>query len=416
MIAYPWSRAEQLPPQRRGWRSYVYRNLSALAVTVMVVLLIGFVLYPYMVITVPSGHVGVLWKRFTGPGIHCWCILPSGTVLNPTEIRNEGLTIIWPWDKLFIYDLRLQIAKEKYNAISKDGVSVTAEVTVQYQLNQKSAAVLHEFMGPQYLNTVLSPEVGTQTRLVISNYIAEDVYSSEREKIQNEIAKRTKDALSKHLDDVFQVSASEQENPGQFRNLTQQSIKVINVLVLGIELPSQIVAAINNKAEQFYRIQEYKYRAQREAEESERKQIEANGIAAFQKTVSQGISDSYLRWRGIEATLALAQSQNTKIIIVGGGKDGLPIILGNVDAVPPANPVRKPGDDGAPSEKPQETTPGQKSDTKPNPGPPKASPAAESKPSSPLDLSDLKDLLSRLTGTTGSPDADKPAHSGAGAK
>ena len=103
--------------------------------------------------------------------------------------------------------------------------------------------------------------------------------------------------------------------------------------MLGIELPPEIVGAINRQTQQFYQIQEFKYRVEREAQELTRKQIEANGIAAFQRTVSEGISDLYLRWRGIEATLALAQSQNSKIVIIGGGKDGLPIILGNVDNV-----------------------------------------------------------------------------------
>ena len=101
--------------------------------------------------------------------------------------------------------------------------------------------------------------------------------------------------------------------------------------MLSIELPPAIVAAINRQTEQFYQIQEYKFRVEREVEEAKRKQVEANGIAAFQKTVSKGISDSYLRWRGIEATLALAQSRNAKIVIIGSGKQGLPIILGNMD-------------------------------------------------------------------------------------
>ena len=119
----------------------------------------------------------------------------------------------------------------------------------------------------------------------------------------------------------------------------QNSILILDTPVLGIELPLEIVAAINRQTQQFYEIQEFKYRVEREAQESRRKQIEANGIAAFQQTVSKGISDSYLRWRGIEATLALAQSQNSKIVIIGGGKDGLPIILGNVDSAPAAGAV-----------------------------------------------------------------------------
>ena len=129
----------------------------------------------------------------------------------------------------------------------------------------------------------------------------------------------------------MQPEAIEQPDPKHYNNLLQGSIQILDTLVLSIELPPAIIGAINRQTEQFYEIQEYKFRVEREAQESKRKQIEANGIAAFQQTVSQGISDSYLRWRGIEATLALAQSHNAKIVIIGTGKDGLPIILGNVD-------------------------------------------------------------------------------------
>ena len=134
----------------------------------------------------------------------------------------------------------------------------------------------------------------------------------------------------------------EQPDPKHYNGFLQDAIQILDTLVLSIELPPDIVAAINRQTEQYYMIQEYKFRVQREAEESKRKQIEADGIAAFQKTVSQGISDSYLRWRGIEATLQLAQSPNTKIVIIGTGKDGLPIILGNRYAGRAGAPVAMP--------------------------------------------------------------------------
>jgi hypothetical protein len=108
-----------------------------------------------------------------------------------------------------------------------------------------------------------------------------------------------------------------------------------DVLVTGIELPAAIVAAINRKTEQYYIAEEYKFRVEREKRESERKKIEAEGIRDFQQTVTQGISESYLRWRGIEATLQLSQSTNAKVVVIGSGKDGLPIILGNVDSPAP---------------------------------------------------------------------------------
>jgi prohibitin 2 len=112
-----------------------------------------------------------------------------------------------------------------------------------------------------------------------------------------------------------------------------------DTLVLGLVLPPAVNAAINRKIEQYYLVQEYGFRVEREKKESERKQIEANGIRDFQQTVTQGISDSYVRWRGIEATLQLAQSPNTKIVIIGSGKDGLPVILGNVDTPMQPNPA-----------------------------------------------------------------------------
>ena len=110
-----------------------------------------------------------------------------------------------------------------------------------------------------------------------------------------------------------------------------------DILVTGIELPAAIVAAIDRKIEQYYIAEEYKFRVEREKRESERKKIEAEGIRDFQQTVSQGISESYLRWRGIEATLQLSQSANSKVVLIGSGKDGLPVILGNVDTPAPTS-------------------------------------------------------------------------------
>jgi hypothetical protein len=144
----------------------------------------------------------------------------------------------------------------------------------------------------------------------------------------------------------------EQPDPKHYNDFLQNSIQLLDALVLGIELPPEIVAAINRQTQQYYEIQEYKYRVEREAQESTRKQIEANGIAAFQRTVSEGISDSYLRWRGIEATLALAQSRNSKVVIIGSGKDGLPLILGNVEGSGGSNSkANATEDDTTPNEK-----------------------------------------------------------------
>jgi hypothetical protein len=206
--------------------------------------------------------------------------------------------------------------------------------------------VLHKFIGPEYFATVISPEIGSQTRQVISQYSAEEVYTS-REAIQAQVHDSGQKALGASLNKLVQPEAMEQPDPKHYNDFLQGAIQLLDTLVLSIELPPAIVAAINRQTEQYYQIQEYKFRVEREAQESKRKQIEANGIAAFQRTVSQGISDSYLRWRGIEATLALAQSPNAKIVIFGTNKDGLPLILGNVDTPPGSGITPQPPANGA---------------------------------------------------------------------
>ena len=353
MATYSEFLDEVPPPRKRGWWRLIGRHLPSFTVAVLVSMLAATVLFPYVVITVPSGQVGVLWKRFNGYDLYCWCFVGRGTILDPRELREEGLHIVWPWDKLFLYDLRLQSTTQTYNAISKDGVNVIVQVSIRYQLLHNSVGVLHKFIGPDYLNTVVGPEIGSQTRQVVSEYTAQQVYTS-REPIQDKVRNNSQNSLGAHLNTLVQPAAMEQPDPKHYNDFLQNSIQILDTPVLGIELPPAIVAAINRQTEQFYQIQEFKYRVEREIEEAKRKQVEANGIAAFQKTVSQGISDSYLRWRGIEATLSLAQSPNSKIVVIGSGKDGLPIILGNVDnpAVsgprPPATGGSAPADSASP--------------------------------------------------------------------
>jgi regulator of protease activity HflC (stomatin/prohibitin superfamily) len=351
---YPETLDGRPPPVRRrsAWQFFT-RRLPSFAFMLLVLFLAVTVLWRYVVITVPSGHVGVLWKRFNTFDLYCWCFAGRGTMLNPQQLRGEGLHLVWPWDRLFIYNLRLQSTAQTYNAISKDGVNVAIQMNIRYQLLHNAVAVLHKFIGPEYFNSVVSPEIGSQTRQVIAQYTAQEVYTS-RESIQERVRDAARKGLGFNLNRLVQPEAMEQPDPRNYNDALQYSIQIIDTLVLSIELPPAIVAAINRQTEQFYLIQEYRYRVEREAQESRRKQIEANGIAAFQQTVSQGISDSYLRWRGIEATLALSQSPNSKVVVIGSGKDGLPIILGNVDNPASATPPKK---DEAPPP-PTDTVPG----------------------------------------------------------
>ncbi len=364
-------------------------------------MLAATLLFPYVVITVPSGQVGVLWKRFNGYDLYCWCFVGRGTILDPRELRDEGLHIIWPWDKLYLYNLRLQSTSQTYNAISKDGVNVAVQVSIRYQLVHNSIGVLHKFIGPEYLDSVVAPEIGSQTRQVIAEYTAQQVYTS-REAIQEKIRNSSQDSLGGHLNTLVQPSAMEQPDPRHYNDFLQNSIQILDTPVLSIELPPAIVAAINRQTEQFYQIQEFKYRVEREVEEAKRKQVEANGIAAFQKTVSQGISDfvfALARHRGNACARAIPELENRRhrrrqgrsadhprqCRQSGWARPRVPATGGSAPAAPPPAPAT-----GKTSEAPPGTPADVNSAT--------STAAAQKPPASyiPLDLSDIEGILSRM--------------------
>jgi len=411
MKAYPLS-LDGLPPpitRRSRWRRFLDRHLPTVVIYLMVATLVAAVLYPHVALNVPSGHVGVLWKRFGG-----------GTVLDPRQLRDEGLHFIWPWDELFLYDLRLQSVTESYNAISSDGVSLTATIIIRLRLKREAIPVLHQAIGPNYVTLLVRPGIGSLTREVMSQFTAEQVYSTARQEIQDKIRDRTEEKLSDKM--------MEREGEASYNVSMRDTIVLYDTLVHGIELPALVVAAINRKTEQYYISEEYKFRIEREKRETERKKIEAEGIRDFQQIVSQGISDSYLRWRGIEATLQLSQSTNSKVVIIGSGKDGLPIILGNVDspAATSAGGAAPTDNDGSPKErataaapavplektpaaglaKPGEKTPAAGLATPAENMPPAGSGASsaaapsESRSLWPLSLHDIEALLSRITRPT----------------
>jgi regulator of protease activity HflC (stomatin/prohibitin superfamily) len=387
---------------RYAWWRFVERHLPIAVTYLMVATLTGVVLAPYVLVTVPSGFVGVLWKRFGG-----------GTVLDPRQLKDEGMRFILPWNKLFLYDLRLQSATETYNAISRDGISLSASINIRYRLKRESIPQLHQSIGPGYVQALVSPEIGNRMREVIAEYTAEDVYSTKRAEIQDKIRRRAEAMLGEKM-----MERPESEGGDPYRIPLYALLNLIDTLILGIELPPAVVSAINRKIEQYYISEEYKFRVAREIRESERKKIEAEGIHEFQQIVSQGISDSYLQWRGIEATLQLAQSSNSKIVVIGTGRDGLPVILGNAEAtqaLPQSAPTGDP--DSAPKERPVATSPAASSGKappesllRPSENPPSNQGGASQHFSYPqsLSLSDIEAILSRIAGAARPPAPDTP--------
>ena len=397
------------PPATR--KRHSKRYLPGFLVSLLVAALVAVVLAPFMLVTVPSGYVGVLWKRFGG-----------GTVLDSRRLKDEGMRIILPWNVVFLYDLRLQSVTESYNAISRDGISLTAKINIRFRLKRDAVPQLHQSIGPNYIQALVVPEIGNRMREVITEYTAEDVYSTKRAEIQDKIRQRAEAMLGEKM---VEGGQGEEEESAPYRIPLNAMLNLMNTLILGIELPTAVVAAINRKVEQYYIAEEYRFRVVREMRESQRKRIEADGISEFQQIVSQGISPSYLRWRGIEATHQLAQSSNPKIVIIGSRKDGSPIILGNVEAAASpsgASETSVRDGDKTPNERttaatptvPPEETP---ADTlsKPSEKVPSAQPSEARRVWNPLllTLSDIKAFVSRLTGGTPKSDNDAPKKSAA---
>ena len=213
----------------------------------------------------------------------------GGTVLDPRRLKAEGMRVTLPWNKVFLYDLRLQSATETYNAISKDGISFTATINIRFRLKREAVPQLHQSIGPNYIHALIIPEIGNRTREVISEYTAEDVYSTKRAEIQSEIRHRAESTLGEKM---MEGGEGEEEESAPYRIPLYAMLNLIDTLILGIELPAAVEAAINRKVEQYYISEEYKFRVAREMRESRRKRIEAEGISEFQQIISQGISDS----------------------------------------------------------------------------------------------------------------------------
>ncbi len=249
-----------------------------------------FILIISSMVTIETGHKGVVFKTF-GKGID--------TTQIPLE---EGFHFIAPWNKVYKVDVRQQQLFEQMKMLSSNGLDIQMDATVWFQPRHKDLAKLIKLRGPNYIDDVIKPAIRSAARNVVGRYTPEEIYSTRREAITKEIFDETENILDNNF------------------------VRLKNILVRDVTLPPTIKTAIERKLKQQQEALEYEYRLQKEKKEAERKRIEAKGIKDFQDIVSMGISEKLLRWKGIEATLKMSESPNTKIIVIGG-KDGLPIIM-----------------------------------------------------------------------------------------
>jgi regulator of protease activity HflC (stomatin/prohibitin superfamily) len=239
--------------------------------------------------TVPSGNRGIVFKSLGG-----------GT---SKEVLDEGMHIMPLWNDLIVYDTRVHEMKEQLSVLSSNGLAIRVDASVRYRPKIEELFALQTQIGPDYDEKVVGPVVRSEARKVFGRYQPEEIYSTKREEIERQIYEEVTGALEgKH-------------------------VIVEAVLVRDVDLPEAIKTAIADKLAEEQRAQKMRFTLDRERQEAQRKQIEAEGIAKYQSIVRQGLTAEYLQYKGIEATERLAASQNTKVVIVGSPKSGLPLIF-----------------------------------------------------------------------------------------
>ncbi len=266
-------------------------NLKRLLVTGGVVLVVLLIFSGSMFKTIRPGERGVIFRQFT-------------TGLDRDHILQPGFQVIAPWNTLYIYEVREQKVDETMDILDKNGLAIEVDITCRFNPSYDRIGYLHERFGKSYVERLVIPEIRSAVRNVMGKYIAEDIYSKKRAEVESQIINQT-DSILKSND-----------------------VDMRALLIRSIKLPEKIRQAIDSKLQQEQEALAYKFRLEKETSEAKRKSIEAGGIAKYNDIINRSLTDRLLRMKGIDVTLELAKSPNSKVIVIGSGKDGLPLILG----------------------------------------------------------------------------------------
>lgn len=244
--------------------------------------------------------------------LNTFTIIPAGTVgvvdflgVVSDNTLKPGVNIVNPMARIEKFSIKTQELKETMTVPSQEGLSVELEISLLYKLNSDKANQIYKSVGSNYGEIILTPQFRSVVRGVTARYEAKALYTASRSKLETEILSELKNLVGP-------------------RGITIETAALRQII-----LPPRLTQSIEEKLQAEQESQRMAFVLKKEEQEAERKRIEAKGIADFQDIVTRGISDNLLKWKGIEATEKLAQSQNSKVVIIGSGKDGLPIILGN---------------------------------------------------------------------------------------
>lgn len=272
-----------------GTGKHFKENRTRWIVSTLVFLLLVAILWPYIFVTIHAGEAGVYYQRFV-----------NGTIIN--KVYGEGFYVVAPWDILFVYNVRFQTNTHEMDVLTNKGMQVRLKLAVRYQPEYETLAVLHQKVGPDYFQKIIVPNVEATVRNITGKYDIEQLYASETDILQ----KLTNEA---------------------FTSANDKFLKIDSLLITKIEMPVKIKEAIEKKQEEQQLLEAYQYKLVREKKEAERKVIEAKGIQESNTITGSSLTENILRWKGIEATLDVSKSPNSKIVLFGSGKTSLPLIF-----------------------------------------------------------------------------------------
>jgi len=278
---------------RRTW-GFARRQAPPLIILAFLAAFFIVFFFNYIVISIHPGELGVLWRRLSGTQVD--------------TVYREGVHFILPINRMYIYNVRKQQFTDYINVLTVDGLTVTVRYSVRYFLEEETLPLLHQRVGPDYVNVVVRPEVRSVIRSVFGQFKPEEIYTTQK-------------AIEERISTISKV------------HLEARFVSLDDVPIESITLPARISGAIEEKLAQQQLDQEYAYRLSIANKEAERKRIEADGIKTYNDTLSRSLTQDVLTWHGIQATQELAKSSNSKIVVIGGGggRLSLPLILGGKD-------------------------------------------------------------------------------------
>ncbi|MEP2772263.1 MAG: prohibitin family protein [Fulvivirga sp.] len=268
------------------------RKFLPLVVIGIIILVVVMALSSSLFFTIDAGERAVIFKTFEGG-------------IDKENVLTPGFDVKAPWNDLYVYDVKENSVEEKMDVLDKNGLSINVDVTVRFHPIYGRIGHLHENFGKGYITSLVVPEVRSAVRQVMGRFTAEEIYSTKRGEVETMIKTETETSLGAN------------------------NIQMKALLIRSINLPEQIKLAIENKLKQEQEALAYQFRLEKEKSEAERKRIAAEGEAAANKIINSSLTPELLKMRGIEATLDLSKSPNSKIVVIGGGDEGLPLILGN---------------------------------------------------------------------------------------